>query len=185
MTVSVSFGKKQSTSKFNPIFFILIEKEAKSKTMENSTRKNVSVITVQSTSNDGYKIENPARKWTFAFAFRPMYYLMRVCSFMPFTIIYDTVGEVLKPRVTALDILWLLISLCNYLMALYCTKVFYTKFKQHKPPNVTKTSILVNEFFYMSEVIFGMSSIIIDLCNRFKLNDILRKFDQFDKEVNE
>lgn len=148
--------------------------------MRNPRYKNHSIITVQSTLNDRCENENQSRnKWIMSNALRPIYLFLRLYGFMPFTIIYDPNNEIQELRVTVIDILWLLISLCAHTLALF------DYLNSDDAPTWQKYSAaLIDHVYSISEVIFGVIGIMIDMCNRFKLIDIMKKFNEFDKEVN-
>lgn len=143
--------------------------------MKRSRGRNISVTAMQSTLNYCSKMENLQRKYNFASVFWPIYYFSRVFSFMPFTIVYDSMGEVREPKVTVLDMLWFLISLCAYLVAITGGSYSFNK--------LSKLNTQVNTIYYTSEFTFGIIGMIRDMRNRYKLIDILQTFIQFDKEV--
>lgn len=147
--------------------------------MENSKCTNVSGLPNQSPLNDWSENKNSVKKFNFANVFRPIYYFMRAFGYMPFTIVYDSIGEIRQSSVTTLDILWLLISLCVHLLIIYLDTMW-----NDSTNHISTLDVLLNQMFIIIEAIVCLIAIIMDLCNRFKFIDILRKFGQFDKEVN-
>lgn len=148
--------------------------------MKSSRRQNIQIVQVQPNADtkDG---NQRSTNLNFAITFRPIYYFLRLFGFMPFTIVYDSKGEVQAARITARDILWLLISLCAYLLAFNGSKIWENPYLLHKYSTVF---IYVIKLYDISEILFGIIGIVMDLCNRFKLIDIMRTLNQFDKEVN-
>lgn len=127
------------------------------------------------------KQKNSVKKLDFVYVFRPIYCFSRACGMMPFSILYDSKGEVQMPRITKCDGLWLIFSLCLYLSSvylLYCNAQFSRY--QHAPSYI----LLLGDFvLQMAILIFGILIIWLDMFNRFKLVSILKGFVAFDKEV--
>lgn len=150
--------------------------------MENSKRKHISIIAVQSPSNDRSKNDNPPGKLNWSFAFRPIYYFLRVYGFMPFTIVYDSIGEAQKTKVTLRDILWFLVSLCVYLLAFKGNSNWE---ETHTVLNVTPVIKFGGNILFGAETVFSIIGIIMDHYNKLKLIHMLQKFDQFDKKARQ
>lgn len=136
----------------------------------------VSVDNQMPVAKNDVKLEKP----NFALSFRPIYYCSRVFGLMPFTIIYDSNDNVQKPKVGLLDSLWFLISICSYLIMAYIScqrSAIYQNI-----PYVFSFGVFM---IFLSSQIFGALIIVMDMCNRFRLVDILKKIVIFDKEVSE
>lgn len=125
--------------------------------------------------------ENPLRKLNFSVVFRPIYYFLRVFGFMPFTIVYDSKGAVQKHSITVFDVVWLLISLFVYLYAIHSTIIWYDS---ENSPDMSAFLLWVGKIFYILEIVFCIIGILMDLCNRYKLINILQSFEMFDEEVS-
>lgn len=116
----------------------------------------------------------------FAYTFRPIYYFSRIFGLMPFTITYYPNGQVKGTKIGLFDAVWLGISIFAYFSAAYYT---YLLMKVAKIPDVSPV------FFYMSFTIqitrlFSGGVIVgLDLCNRNKLINILKKISSFDRTV--
>lgn len=146
--------------------------------MENSRRNNISMIAVQ--SNDCSENENPSTKLRFSAAFRPIYYFSRFFGFMSFTFVHDSKGDIQRHKITAVDILWFFISLCIYLFALNITIVWHDLYMSTINSNFI---MLASKTIFISEIVFCIIGMIMDLCNRCEIINILRNIEQFDKEV--
>lgn len=119
----------------------------------------------------------------FLYTFRPIYYVSRVFGLMPYTIVYDTNGDAVKPKKTACDCLWFVISILVY------TALAYLIYQEKTVPSYDKsTSMLIlmlgDRILSILSLIFGAQLIIMDMCNRYKLIDILKNVTIFDKEVS-
>lgn len=120
-------------------------------------------------------------KADFVYSFKPIYYFSRVCGLMPFSIIYDSSHKIHKIKVCAFDVLWFVISIYLYL---YVAFISYKEMTYPKSRNMPKNIMILGDSFILIFVLlFGAMNIIIDMCNRVKLSEILRMFTAFDKEV--
>lgn len=120
-------------------------------------------------------------KADFVYSFKPIYYFSRVCGLMPFSIIYDSSHKIHKIKVCAFDVLWFVISIYLYL---YVAFISYKEMTYPKSRNMPKNIMILGDSFILIFVLlFGAMNIIIDMCNRVKLSEILRMFTAFDEEV--
>lgn len=157
--------------------------------MMKHTRKATNVVTainvvepsVENQTNSVNR-ENQSEEFTVEYGFRPFYYLSRVFGFMPFTIICDVNGRAQESKVKCRDILWLAILISSYL--LLGVVIFGSM-------NISQDSITSEYVLVLSEyilaaflLVFGIFVIGMDMCVRFKLVDILKKFTMFDTEVS-
>ena len=113
--------------------------------------------------------------------FQPIYYFSRSVGLWPFTIIYNSNGSIKKARVCLFDILWFIASI-----SLYLTAIFYTYDELNTLLNQNDrifVSDILYHIFQIPLLFFGAVYIIIDMLNRKKLVNILRKFIMFDNEV--
>lgn len=121
-----------------------------------------------------------ARPKKYQNSFRSIYYVTRFVGLWPFTIVYHSNGSIKKSSVGLFDKFWFLISIC-----LYLTAFFYTcTFMKHQDPN--KSNYLSELLFYLSQIptlLFGAVNVILDMFNRHKIVNILRKFNTFDSRV--
>lgn len=115
-------------------------------------------------------------------SFKSVYYFSRCVGLWPFTITYNSNGSIKNARVYLLDGLWLLISVCLYLAALFYT---IDDIKNAQPPN--RNIRFSDLIFYLSQIpplLFGPIGIALDLLNRNNLIGILEKFIIFDNQVS-
>lgn len=119
-------------------------------------------------------------KLSFEYCLRPIYYISRMCGLLPFSIRRNSNGEIKEPRITILDCLLLTLSIIWYLF------LTYNSFHDIRYwPNLNKSQVLTvsNYSLLIMGLIFGTITITMDLINRSRLVDILRKFIKFDKNV--
>lgn len=116
--------------------------------------------------------------------FRPVYYFLRFCGQMPFSIVQSSNSEIfLQPRVNKRDALWFLISMCLYTIATWRTFGKLTaKLYENEIVCVLFTG---NSLLHVVTMMFGIVKLFMDMYNRRKLVNILNKFTQFDQEVSE
>lgn len=139
----------------------------------------------QTTFRNRFQVVNqeaPVQKLNFSHSLRPIYLVSRAFGFMPFSIVYYPNGNIHKPRVSILDGLWFVISLCIYTFGIYFV-FLYAIFNQL---DAKMSWVLVISCTICFEIgfIFGYLSIIFDMGNRFKLIDIMKKFIIFDQEAS-
>lgn len=149
--------------------------------IQNSVRRIIQMVQVRLGVVPKDENHQP-KKLHFAFSFRPIYYFMRSFGRMPFTVIYDSNGAAQETRVTPVDIIWFLIALSLYLLAINGDQMWENTYKIWSS---TEMFILTNKIWTYLEVILCMFCVIMDLCNRFKLIEIVKNFGIFDKEVSQ
>lgn len=118
----------------------------------------------------------------FAYSFRPVYYVSRAFGLMPFSIIYNSNREPNNSKVTVYDCLWLMVSVCIYLML-----GFFRYRNLVLPEGASTTShilILGDSVVLILSLTFAGQFVIMDFFNRFKLVDVLKKIIVFDNEVS-
>lgn len=122
-----------------------------------------------------------SKKLNFADSFRPVYYCSRVFGLMPYSIVYDSNGDVQEPKVRALDFLWFVISMCVY------TSMAIILYRTINLPQESNTSayilILGDCVLLIFALIFGAQIIGMDMFNRFRFIDIQKNINTFDKEA--
>ena len=115
----------------------------------------------------------------FQLEFQSVYFFSRCIGLWPFTIIYHSDGSIKGARIHLFDKLWFLISICLYLTALYYA---FLNMKNQTAKNGHISSFI----FYLTQIpvlLFSCVSIILDMINRNKLVNTLKKFNIFDSEV--
>lgn len=152
-----------------------------------SSKKKISTLTIEIVRSSGeivnmFAHDKRGNLHNFAYSFRPVYYVSRAFGLMPYTIIYDTNGEPIKPKITARDSLWMTISVFIYLT------LGYSAYQNMAlPENRSTTSyilILGDSVLLILSLVFGGQLIIMDFFNRFKLVDVVKKITAFDVEVS-
>lgn len=120
----------------------------------------------------------------FSRIFRPIYIFSRICGLMPFTIQRSrTHNEQYEPRVSKWDGLWFAITFCFFLAMV--TNTFLGEIiLPHESIHELNAIILGNHLLRLMILIFGVFALIMDMCNRYKLIEILNKFSIFDHEAN-
>lgn len=127
--------------------------------------------------------ENQAKvvQLDFAYTFRPIYYFSRIFGFLPFTIVYNSIGSIQAPKIRVFDMVWFFISIFFYALSIFIIYLRRIKF----PKNAS--FILINGDFLLliSGLIFSILVVVMDMCNRYKLVDILRNFNSFDEKASQ
>ena len=126
--------------------------------------------------------EDRLKKNMFA-GYRPIFWFSRIFGSIPFSIVCNSNGEVQSCKMKKADWIFMAVSLCVYLSIifnLYCT--LSSKFDHQR--QIAMLVMTMGLFIVASlSFIFGTQLILINMCNRHKLVDILKNFDRFDKEV--
>lgn len=152
------------------------------KSMFESTNKNISTVgiveMVQSTSKNRSKVF--VKEPDFESSFRPFYYFSRILGTMPFSITYDSHGQLKGPKVRVHDAVWVTISICAILF------VLLNNLNKHKYSIESGYPLILNLSFILERMMMQMGRIfmmVMDLFNRRKIVDILKMFQTFDREV--
>lgn len=140
------------------------------------------IIMVKSSENNKkISIENgtEVKQINFSYSFRPIYYFSRMFGLMPFSIIYDSNGEIKQCKITIVDGIWFLISMFTYSLYLYLT--LRRMFSDQTTP--TFVMILGNTFLLMI-IMYAVGAVAMDMCNRFRFIKIAESFTSFDKQAS-
>lgn len=138
-------------------------------------------VTVVVKSSNSSANNDREQKIKVAYGFQPIYIVSRLFGLMPYSIICKPNGEVKEARVKIFDLIWFIISICM------CFAFALITFQNLKLPENKNESIILrigDDLILIVGLLLGCVMIIIDMCNRFKLINILRQFEIFDKEVN-
>lgn len=115
----------------------------------------------------------------FFYSLRPIYFVSRLFGLLPFSIIRDSSGVVQNARVNSFDLIWFFIALCIYLsMAWICYKSV-----EARQERLSYTMVIGDGVILTLSLINSANMIIMDMFNRFKFIEILKKFSFFDDEV--
>lgn len=114
--------------------------------------------------------------------FCPVYNFSRAVGLWPFSIRHNSKGEIQSARISRVDGVWFLISICFHLHAIF---YFYLNMVDLKDSNKSiLTFSILFDLFKMKSLLIGAVGIILDMLNRNKLASILGKFIIFDNEVS-
>lgn len=122
-----------------------------------------------------------SKKSNFTYSIQPIYYFSRIFGYMPFKFVCDSNGLIRGVRLRIIDILWSIFSIglhlfatIHFLLTAGCTTENFEK--SVILANGTKTLVILRRFYNC--LCIGM-----ELCNCYKLADILRKLNILDEEV--
>lgn len=145
-------------------------------------------ITVNNSNQlkDGAEKVSHAKQLNFLNSFKPNYYFLRAFGLWPFSLVGGSNGEIKKPKITKLNLLWLIVSILFYLLALL---VFFqnTKIERNYKNGIVIAKRIINKGHHICtefSFIFVAFSIVINMCNRFKLVNALNMFVHFDDSVS-
>lgn len=131
---------------------------------------------------DSINHQVPWQSGTVAHCFRPIYIVSRVFGLMPFSITFQSNGEVQKSNVSKIDISWFVTSLCLLIFGIFL--VVRTVIVQPSDPEVFSIiNALGDTGILMTGLIVGSLSIVLDLCNRHKWINIVKRITLSDKEA--
>lgn len=121
------------------------------------------------------------KKDSFVVTFWPVYFCSRYFGFLPFSLVFDSNGEIRRARVGIFDIVWFIMSIGLYL----CLAILYIQMIE-TPQDPTASFILFfgDTVFNVVAMLLLILMAIMDMCNRNKLVDIVKTFSAFDKEVS-
>lgn len=128
---------------------------------------------------------NKSKQLDFLSSFKPNYYFLRALGLWPFSIDRNSNGEIKKSKITKLDLLWFIISIHLYILA----AVVFFKNSEAFDKKLLLESTIKNIIIYGEStslalsLIFVVPLIAIDMCNRFKLINILKMVANFDEFV--
>lgn len=126
-----------------------------------------------SDKNESNENEIQVEPMNFMYSFRPIYYVSWIFGVMPFSIVYDLNGGVLRPKVTRFDGFWFVILVCLYVSSAFLVR---------SPPGTHFTLMLLYILSILG-FIYSFSAIIFNMCYRSKFIDILKRITTFDNEV--
>lgn len=140
---------------------------------------NISSLNIYSSENTN-KVTNGS-EINFLFSLRPMYYFSRIFGLTPFSIIRNSNDEIQAIHVSKFDLLWFITSMGLYsLMAVICFQTTHSE----GSPNLSHVLIIGDRLLLTVCLVSSVIKVIMDMCNRFRLFDILKKLAFFDKEVS-
>lgn len=121
--------------------------------------------------------------YNFEYGFRPIYYFSRLVGLLPFSIAHHSNGSITNAHISRLDGVWFSISMCFHLLAIFLS--FLNTEDLNSISSVTTITFWILYILYRgNSLLIGTVGIIMDMLNRHKLADILRKFIIFDHDVS-
>lgn len=139
----------------------------------------------QPTAEDQFEIkvnQNSKPNRNSSCSFRPVYIVSRILGQMPFSIVYNVNGEIHRPIIKKLDIVWIIIPIGIYIYDMYraCASEYFDLL------NKGSSEVMFVGFIFISVIVhfLGFLTIILDICYRFKLVDIFKKMTNFDKKAS-
>lgn len=124
----------------------------------------------------------PKHNFDLLHSYRPIYIVLRIFGLMPFSIVFDSNGDIHRPVVRKLDALWFLISMVAFNCFMYFSFKYFNSEENIKP--LSTTSFVGNACVYGISSTICLLSLVLDMCFRFKFVNIFKKITIFDKQVN-
>lgn len=129
-----------------------------------------------------FKKKSPIPKeLNFTSSMWPIYYFCRVFGLLPFSVKFNANNEVQGARVSVFDVAWFAITICFYLIL---AVLYFQTIVIHQDPSASHILFFGDSIFNVIGLIFASLMIILDMCNRSKIIDILKGFSTFGKEVS-
>lgn len=122
-----------------------------------------------------------SKRLTIAYSLKPMYILSRIFGFMPFSIIFDSNGAIQRARIKKLDFLWFITSIGIYLLSSYH---FLTYSARNRIPKGRATLVYGTRSIVIFRKGLNCLNITMDMHNRFRLVEILKRINTFDEEAS-
>lgn len=122
-----------------------------------------------------------SREPSFVYGFQPAYYFSRTFGLIPFSIVCDANEEVEKPQVRVFDAIWFFISLCIYSSIAY---LVYHCIGIAQDSGEISILMVGDDLLLVANFICVFFMIGVEMCNRFKLVNILWNFTDFDAKVS-
>lgn len=148
-------------------------------------RKNISSIPVVNTvesldhgQSRAHENNASVKEKNFSYSFRPIYYVSRVFGLIPFSLIHDSNGELLMPKVRFLDGFWSIILLCTYILNIISC-FHHVNFEKFVFVLRLGNYLLLIACFVFQILVMGTN-----MCNRFRFVEILKGITIFDKKVS-
>lgn len=127
---------------------------------------------------------NDSKRLDFFRNFKAIYYILRAFGLWPFSFVRDSNGKIQKPKVSKIGLLWFIVSIQLYVLAAFIL-LKYSKSLGKNDHKSRAIFILLNSNnarLALSLISIAIS-IVIDMCNRYKLTNIVKIFATFDKSV--
>lgn len=120
---------------------------------------------------------------SFAYEFQPIYYFVRICGQMPFTITYHTKCGIVGAKMFKRDFIWLAITTCVQI-SFIC--LAFDMLKSISDPSAhTYNLYFGNLIVWFMVLLLGVCMAFLDACNRLKFVRMLNEVTVFDEEVSD
>lgn len=130
------------------------------------------------------KADPQLKQHTFEYGFRPVYYFSRAVGLWPFSIHRNSSGTIQSARISALDGVWFSISMFIHVLAMYTfLKIMLDLESTNSKDKTIFAFAMLYALFRILCLLIGAIGTVLDMVNRRKLTNILRKLIIFDKEV--
>lgn len=140
--------------------------------------KSISILTKMASLASASTV--PPKKLNFEYVFRPAYYYSRFAGIWTFSITHDSNGSIQRARVGFFDILWPIFVICSNSVLAFSA---YQSFMAEREKYANTTRYIAENIFQMSCFLFVAIGIVLNVINRNRLVDILRRLNTFDNEV--
>lgn len=118
----------------------------------------------------------------FVYNLKSIHLYSRLFGLVPFTLVRDSNGEVQKPHVGKIDLLWFMISISLYLYLAYAYWIVVSGMQDARRSSILQ---LGDTMLIVLGLIYGAAICIIDMYNRTRIAEFLKHFLLFDKNVSD
>lgn len=121
-------------------------------------------------------------KTNLVYSMLPLYYCSRAIGLLPFSIVCNPNGEIVKARVRLIDLLWFVISIGFYIFLATFRYLTSTHFASY----LNRGSVLMvgDNIILIFGLVYGAVTIIIDMHNRHRIIEMFKKIAIFDNQVS-
>lgn len=116
--------------------------------------------------------------------YRPIYVVSRIFGQLPFSFQFESNGNIHRPVIKMLDALWFLLSMSALICFMYFSFEYFNYGQKSADLFGIRTSFVGTNLIAGTGLILGLLTIVLDMCNRFKLVDIFKKIYSFDQRVS-
>lgn len=127
------------------------------------------------------KRDNMRKRRDIVYSYKPIYYFSRFLGLLPFSLKYDSNGEIQMPKISKFDGVWFIVSITIYLALAKIASLSIEIQKNASSPML----ILSNTLLLMFGLIYGAIMIVENMCGRFRFVGILKMITAFDKEASQ
>lgn len=122
----------------------------------------------------------PLKKLNFEYAFQPIYQFLRFIGLWPFSVIHYSNGKIHKARMRVFDVLRSTSIIC---LNLLLSVERYKHLRAGQAVQAMRIRFTAFNVFHRCSFLFTAIGSILNVVNRNRLVDLLKKFNTFDNEV--